>query len=75
MTYKDTAFYGSLVSVFTRFANCVMFSTIDRFVAKHYRKDEGQLKFDYHPKAAIPIKILHSMDLRHPLSIEYCVEL
>ena len=28
---------------------------MDRFVAKHYRKDEGVLKFDYHPKAAIDV--------------------
>ena len=28
---------------------------MDRFVMKHYRKDEGALKFDYHPKAAIDV--------------------
>jgi len=29
---------------------------MDRFVAKHYRKDQGAVKFDYHPKAAIDVR-------------------
>jgi len=28
---------------------------LDRFVGKHYRKDEGGIKHDYHPKAAIDV--------------------
>jgi len=28
---------------------------LDRFVQKHYKKDEGAIKHDYHPKAAIDV--------------------
>jgi len=32
---------------------------LDRFVQKHYKKDEGAIKHDYHPKAAIDVATCH----------------
>jgi len=48
---------------------------LDRFVSKHYRKDEGVLKFDYHPKAAIDVRACYCIKdeylTKHETSIHY----
>ena len=48
---------------------------LDRFVSKHYRKDEGALKFDYHPKAAIDVRTCYCIKdeylTKHETSTHY----
>ena len=48
---------------------------MDRFVSKHYRKDEGVLKFDYHPKAAMDVASCHCIKdeylTKHETSVHY----
>jgi len=48
---------------------------MDRFIMKHYRKDEGALKFDYHPKAAIDVAACHCIKdeylTKHETSTHY----